>query len=198
MLRKTLGSRDRLGLCVTSFPTLLNSFASIPMTWRSTTETSDKLLGSLPYLLPLLDAVFVGGALIKLMTNFPVLAPVGNVLLLLSAPVMFVYSLVTFGFGSIVVFFALFFLVVRNRNISHFIRFNTLQAILIGFIISIGSILLSLVAIPGLELITDTFYNVLLFGGVAAVGYSIFQCLMGRYPEIPTISEAVHIQIGRF
>ena len=168
------------------------------MTWRSTTETSDKILGSLPYLLPLFDAVIVGGALMKLISNFPVLAPLGDVLLLLIAPVMFAYSLVPFGLGSIAVFFALFFLVVRNPNISHFIRFNALQAILIGFIISIGSILLSLVAVPGLGLITDTLYNVLLFGGVAAVGYSIFQCLMGRYPEIPTISEAVNIQIGRF
>lgn len=168
------------------------------MTWRSTTETSDKLLGSLPYLLPLFDAVIVGGAIFKLISNFPVLEPVGNVLFLLVAPVMFVYSLLPFGLGSIAVFFALFFLVVRNSNISHFIRFNTLQAILIGFIISIGSILLSLITVPGLELITDTFYNVLLFGGVAAVGYSIFQCIMGRYPEIPTISEAVHMQIGRF
>lgn len=165
------------------------------MTWRSTPETSDKILGSLPYLLPLFDAVIVGGALFKLIANFPVLAPMGEVLLLLITPVMFVYRLLPFGLGSIAVFFALFFLVVRNPNISHFIRFNALQAILIGFIISIGSLLLSVVSLPGLELITDTFYNVLLFGGVAAVGYSIFRCVMGEYPEIPTISEAVHMQI---
>ncbi|MEA5465102.1 Tic20 family protein [Leptothoe sp. PORK10 BA2] len=166
------------------------------MTWRSgTNETSDKVLGGLPYLLPLFDAVVVGGALFKLIANFPALAPVGEVLLLLISPVMFVYQLVPFGLGSLAVFFALFLLVVRNENISHFIRFNTLQAILIGFIISIGSLLLSLLTLPGLELITDTLYNVLLFGGIAAVGYSIVQCLMGRYPEIPTISEAVHMQI---
>ncbi|MEM8610837.1 MAG: Tic20 family protein [Cyanobacteria bacterium P01_H01_bin.105] len=165
------------------------------MTWRSTTETSDKLLGSLPYLLPLLDAVVVGGALFKLIANFPVLVPLGEILLILVTPVRFVYGLLPFGLGSLAVFFALFLLVVRNPNISHFIRFNTLQAILIGFIISIGSLLLSLLTMPGLALITDTFYNVLLFGGIAAVGYSVFQCLMGRYPEIPTISEAVHMQI---
>ncbi|NEP61717.1 MAG: hypothetical protein F6K31_32990 [Symploca sp. SIO2G7] len=168
------------------------------MTWRSTTETSDKLIGSLPYLLPLLDAVVVGGAIFKLVDTFPVLAPVGQFLLLLVRPVMILYSLLPFGLGSLAVLFALFFLVVRNPNISHFIRFNTLQAILIGFIISIGGLLLSLLNIPGLGLITDSLYNVLLFGGVAAVGYSIFQCLMGHYPEIPTISEAVNMQIGRF
>ncbi len=165
------------------------------MTWRSTTDTSDKILGSLPYLLPLLDAIFVGGALFKLISNFPVLAPLGTVLLLLTTPVRIAYSLLPFGLGSLVVFFMLFLLVVRNPNISHFIRFNTLQAILIGFIISIGGLLLSLLQLPGLELITDAFYNVLLFGGVAAVGYSVYQCLLGQYPEIPTISEAVHMQI---
>lgn len=165
------------------------------MTWRSTTETSDKILGSLPYLLPLLDAIVVGGALFKLAATFPVLQPLARVLWDVTGPVRFLYGLLPFGLGSLAVFFALFLLVVRNPNISHFIRFNTLQAILIGFIISIGSLILSLLTLPGLELITDTFYNVLLFGGLAAVGYSIFQCLMGRYAEIPTISEAVHMQV---
>lgn len=168
------------------------------MTWRSTTEISDKIFGSLPYLLPLFDAVFVGGALSRLVAIFPVLEPMAIFLQVLVAPVIIAYSLIPGGFGSLVVFFALFLLVVRNPNISHFIRFNTLQAILIGFIISIGSLLLSLVSLPGLGLITDTFYNVLLFGGVAAVGYSIFRCFTGEYPEIPTISEAVHMQVGRF
>lgn len=165
------------------------------MTWRSTDAISDKLLGCLPYLLPLFDAVVVGNALFKLIDNFPVLAPLRDVLFILVTPVLIAYSIVPFGLGSLAVFFALFLLVVRNPNISHFIRFNTLQAILIGFIISIGSLLLSLLNLPGLALVTDTFYNVLLFGGLAAVGYSIFQCLQGQYPEIPTISEAVHMQI---
>ncbi|MGD1858210.1 MAG: Tic20 family protein [Leptolyngbyaceae cyanobacterium] len=165
------------------------------MTWRSTDAISDKILGSLPYLLPLFDAVLVGGALFRLIDNFPALAPLRDVLLVLITPVMIAYSIVPFGLGSLAVFFALFLLVVRNPNISHFIRFNTLQAILIGFIISIGSLLLSLLNLPGLELVTDTLYNVLLFGGLVAVGYSIFQCCRGQYPEIPTISEAVHIQI---
>ena len=121
------------------------------------------------------------------------LAPVGQLLFTLIQPVIFLYSLLPFG--SLIVFFALFFLVVRNQNVSHFIRFNALQSILIGFIITIGDVLLRLLALPGLELINTTFYNVLLFGGLAAVGYSIVQCLLGRYPEIPTISEAVHMQI---
>ncbi len=163
------------------------------MTWRSTTEISDKLFGSLTYLLPLFDAVMVGGALFKLINSFPVLAPVGQLLFTLIQPVIFLYSLLPFG--SLIVFFALFFLVVRNQNVSHFIRFNALQSILIGFIITIGDVLLRLLTLPGLELINTTFYNVLLFGGLAAVGYSIVQCLLGRYPEIPTISEAVHMQI---
>lgn len=169
------------------------------MTWRSTDTVSDKILGSLPYLLPLFDAILVGGALFKLIDNFPVLAPLRDVLFILVTPVVLLYgllnSIIPFGLGSLAIFFALFLLVVRNPKVSHFIRFNTLQAILIGFIISIGSLLLSLLDLPGLGLITDTFYNVLLFGGIAAVGYSIVQCLIGRYPEIPTISEAVHMQI---
>ena len=54
---------------------LTSPFNSIAMTWRSTDTVSDKILGSLPYLLPLFDAVIVGNALFKLIANFPVLAP---------------------------------------------------------------------------------------------------------------------------
>ncbi|MEO0867717.1 MAG: Tic20 family protein [Cyanobacteria bacterium J06642_11] len=170
------------------------------MTWRSADTVSDRILGSLPYMMALSDALRVGptpwGALMKLTNSFPIVQPVGNFLLVLASPIEFLYALIPLG--SLVVFFALFFFVVRNSNISHFIRFNALLSILIGFMITIGSVILNLLNGPGLSLLTDSLYNVLLFGGIGAVIYSVAQCLMGRYPEIPTISEAVHMQIGRF
>ncbi|MEO0455676.1 MAG: Tic20 family protein [Cyanobacteria bacterium P01_A01_bin.114] len=167
------------------------------MTWRGTTTTADRLFAALPYLLPLVSAVMAGQAFFLFISDqLPILTPVVGVLYLLISPVVILYSLVPGGFGSLIVFFLLLFLVVRNPNISHFIRFNTLQAILIGFMISVGMLLLSLLGgIPGFNLLIETFLNVLFLGGLAAVGYSIVRSLMGQYAEIPTISEAVYMQV---
>jgi hypothetical protein len=165
------------------------------MTWRGSTTAADKAFASLPYLLPLFDAIVSGNAFFSFLGQFPLLVPLQSILILLVTPVLFVYSLVPGGFGSLVVFFLLIFLVVRNPNISHFIRFNTLQAILIGFIIWVCNLLIGLLATPALALFTDTLSNVVFLGGIAAVAYSVVQTVMGRYAEIPTISEAVHMQV---
>ena len=159
-------------------------------------NVSDRIFAALPYLLPLLDAVRVGEAFFQFAYQFPFLEPLVILLRFLALPAAILEGLLPLGLGSLVIFFALLMLVVRNPNISHFIRFNTLQAILLGFIISILGLLLSFVsdALP-FGLLLETLSNVIFFGGIAAVAYSIFQSLSGRYAEIPTISEAVHMQV---
>jgi uncharacterized membrane protein len=98
--------------------------------------------------------------------------------------------------GQIILFFALFVLVVRNEKINHFIRFNTMQAILLKIFISLCSILLPmLTSIPGSGFAMETLANTIFLGILAAVGYSVFQSLMGKYAEIPAISDAVHMQV---
>ncbi|HEY9659879.1 MAG TPA: Tic20 family protein, partial [Allocoleopsis sp.] len=124
-------------------------------------------------------------------TQFPLLQP----LLLPLLPFIFIYKQVPFM--GLVIFFALFLLVVRNERINHFIRFNTMQAILLDIVIILCSIIMSYVLQPivGGGLIYDTFANVIFLGTVAAVIYSVAQSIMGRYAEIPTLSEAVHMQV---
>jgi uncharacterized membrane protein len=94
------------------------------------------------------------------------------------------------------VFFALILLVVRNENISRFIRFNTMQAILLSFILAVCGLILGLLD-PSLfgELLNSTLANVLFLGMLVSVGYSLVQTLRGEYAEIPTISDAVHMQV---
>jgi uncharacterized membrane protein len=87
-------------------------------------------------------------------------------------------------------------LVVRNEKINHFIRFNTMQAILLDIVIFLCSVLLRiLTSIPGSGFAMETLANTIFLGILAAVGYSVFQSLMGKYAEIPTISDAVHMQV---
>lgn len=159
------------------------------MTWRgSSTSTPDRILACLPYLLPLLDGLEFS---IPFFSQFPVLQP----LLIPFLPLLQLYRGVPF-FG-LIIFFALFLLVVRNEKISRFVRFNAMQAILLDIVLILCSILMSLVLRPivGNGLIFETLSNVIFLGTVAAVVYSVAQSLLGRYAEIPTLSNAVHMQV---
>jgi hypothetical protein len=44
-------------------------------------------------------------------------------------------------------------------------------------------------------LLTQTLFNAVFLGTIVAVGYSVIQSALGRYAEIPTISEAVYMQV---
>lgn len=158
------------------------------MSWRGSTTVPDRIFACLPYLLPLIDSLMFSSSLLQ---QFPVLA----VLLLPLQPVLIIYAGLG-QIGQIIVFFAMFILVVRNEKISHFIRFNTMQAILLDIVIFLCSILLRILTpIPGTGFAIETLANTIFLGIVASVAYSVFQSLMGRYAEIPAISDAVYMQV---
>lgn len=160
------------------------------MTWRGSSTPLDRVYASLPYLLPLLDVIPFGQVLF---TQFPVLTP----LLLPIAPLLAIYH--GFPFASLIIFFAVFLLVVRNDNIPYFIRFNAMQAILLSIILTLCGIVLNLALAPilGGGLLMQTLYNVIFLGIIAAVVYSVVQTAMGRFAEIPTLSDAVYMQLPR-
>ncbi|MBW4676423.1 MAG: hypothetical protein KME52_21125 [Desmonostoc geniculatum HA4340-LM1] len=157
------------------------------MTWRGSTTVSDRIFASLPYLLPMVEAVTFG---LFLLQQFPPLAVV-------FAPILILWSFYrSVPYAGMIVFFALFLLVVRNEKISHFIRFNTMQAILLDIIIFLFSILMSIVGlVPAGGFAIQTLSTTIFLGTVAAVAYSIIQSLTGRYAEIPAISDAVYMQV---
>jgi hypothetical protein len=158
------------------------------MNWRGSTTTKDRIFASLPYLLPLISALPFG---ISLFRQFPVLA---GILLPLLSPVLYIYKAIPFA--DLVVFFLLFLLVVRNEKIMHFIRFNAMQAILIDIILFLCSMVSSYILRPlGTNLVTETLINMVFLGAFLACGYSIVQSLLGRYAELPGISEASYLQV---
>jgi uncharacterized membrane protein len=161
------------------------------MAWSSSPSITDRILAALPYLLPVIVGLPYG---IQLITDFPIF----GFLLVPLAPLLSVYGTLqsTIPFFGLIIFFALILLVVRNPNISHFIRFNTMQAILLDIILVVFSLVLSLFdpSIFG-NLIVSTLNNVLFLGMLAAVGFSLVQTFRGLYAEIPTISQAVHMQV---
>lgn len=160
------------------------------MTWRGSTDTKDRIFGALVYLLPLYSAFAFG---IFIFQQIPFL---GAALAIVLTPLAFLYSSLG-SFGSLIIFFVLFFAVVRNPRISHFIRFNTMQAILIDILVYLLGLVLDFVARGlGANLVVETLFNVVFLGAFAACVYSIIQSVIGKYADIPTISEAAYSQVG--
>ncbi|NEQ28338.1 MAG: hypothetical protein F6K28_57040 [Microcoleus sp. SIO2G3] len=160
------------------------------MTWRGSSTPLDRVYACLPYLMPLLESFRFSD---PFFFQFPVLR---NALL----PLLALSDLYNgLGLLSLAIFFAVFLLVVRNENISHFIRFNAMQAILLSIVLSLCGIVLGFALAPllGGGLLMQTLYNVIFLGTIAAVIYSAVQTAMGRYAEIPTLSEAVYMQLPR-
>jgi uncharacterized membrane protein len=157
------------------------------MTWRGTTTVKDRIFACLPYLLPLVEGIGFGRFLFA---QFPAL----QVILIPLSPVLAIYS--TIPFAGLIIFFALFMLVVRNEKINHFIRFNTMQAILLDIVLILCSLLISVLnPIPGANFAIETLTNTIFIGLLASVIYSAIQTIMGRYAEIPAISNAVYMQV---
>ncbi len=164
------------------------------MSLRGSTTVSDRIFACLAYLLPLLDLIVLVSAPLAITNSF--LTPLLAVIALPLSPLLAVYFSLG-GITAFIVFFALFLLVVRNESIPHFIRFNVMQAILFGIVLSLISILWQyvLASILGMGFLTQTLFNAIFLGMIVAVGYSIVQSALGRYAEIPTISDAVYMQV---
>jgi hypothetical protein len=157
------------------------------MTWRGSTTISDRIFACLPYLLPLIEVFAFGQFLFR---DLPVL----QLLFIPLLPLLNIYK--SIPYAGMIIFFGLWLLVVRNEKISHFIRFNTMQAILLDIIIFLLAILTQIIgAIPTGGFALQTLYTTIFLGIVGAVVYSVAQSLLGRYAEIPAISDAVYMQV---
>jgi uncharacterized membrane protein len=151
---------------------------------------ADRFFGCLPYLLPIADVYGFGTFLFQ---EFPSVEQ-------LYAPLAPLLMINNSGFGGFILFLGLYLGVVNNKQISRFIRFNTLQAILIGILISLCGLILSYILRPiiGQGPITQVLMNVIFLGTIAASGYGIIMSAMGKYTEIPQLSETAQIQVDRF
>jgi uncharacterized membrane protein len=158
------------------------------MAWRGSTTVPERIFASLPYLLPLISSLAFAASFFK---EFPAVA---QVLIPLLAPVLLVYGIVPFP--SLIIFFALFFFVVRNERVAHFIRYNTMQALLVDILLTLAGLILPFFSSKGgLNLIYSTLSTTVFLGVVAIVGFSVVQSFRGRYAEIPTLSDAVYMQV---
>ncbi|HEY9665694.1 MAG TPA: Tic20 family protein [Coleofasciculaceae cyanobacterium] len=159
------------------------------MTWRGSPTVKDRIFACLPYLLPLIEGLLRFG---ELLIQFPAL----QLVFLPLAPIIAIYTKLG-SWGGLILFFVLFLAVVRNERIAHFIRFNTMQALLLDILLVLIGLVLGILqpVLGSASLVANTLINIVFLGVVIACGYSIVQSLTGRYAEIPSLSEAAYAQV---
>jgi hypothetical protein len=146
-----------------------------------------RLLAALAYLLPWSDALPFGQSLFGL---FPAL----QWLSLPALPLMLLQQAVPFG--GFVLFLVLFLAVVRNARVPYLIRFNVLQAILIDILLILVSLVFSVLLAPlGAGFALRTLSNTVFLGALLLVAFAVVQSLRGQEAEVPSLSEAVRMQL---
>jgi hypothetical protein len=146
-----------------------------------------RLLAAAAYLVPWSDAIPFGRSLFGL---FPMLQ-------WLSVPALPLAVLQqAVPFGGLVLFLALYLAVVRNGRVPYPIRFNVLQAILIDIVLVLVSLAFNLLINPlGSGFALRTLSNTVFLGTLVVVLFGVVQNLRGKDAELPTISEAVRMQL---
>jgi hypothetical protein len=151
-----------------------------------------RLLALLPYSLTWSDALPFGR---DLFSSFPAL----NALMLPAMPALLVQNLGSMGgmnLGGLLLFVLLFAAVVRNPQVPYTIRFNTLQALMLDILlVVIGLVFQLLQSLLGGGLLFRTLANTVFLGTLLILLFTVVQVLRGKEADLPTLSEAVRMQL---
>ena len=146
-----------------------------------------RLLGLLAYLLPWSDALSFGRELYNLFPWISYLALPATPVLLLERSI---------PFGGFLLFLVLFLVVVRNPNVPYYLRFNVLQAILLDILLVVLALAFNGLLSPlGNSLMIRTLNNTVFIGALVLVLYASIQCIRGKEADLPSLSEAVRMQL---
>ena len=166
------------------------------MTWQQPVIPLHRFYSCLPYLLPMAAGVIYGTDLFQQIpaTVFPFIPLIWLYANVLAFPLVPVLGLT----GEFFVFIGLYFLVVKDARVPHFIRFNTMQALLMQIVLFIAQLFLQLLGqlssnylpLP----IAAIFSNTIFIGTMLLAGYAIYQNIKGEYSDIPTLSQAATFQ----
>ena len=146
-----------------------------------------RLLCGLAYLLPFSDALPFGTSLLR---QFPFLQWIAVPAL----PLIRLQQVLPFG--GLILFLVLFLLVVRNSRVPYLIRFHVLQAILIDIVLMLLSLAFQVLLAPFTgSFAVHTLANTVFLGSLLLCLFSLVQSLRGQEADIPTVSEAVRMQL---
>ncbi|XP_057485612.1 protein TIC 20-v, chloroplastic-like isoform X1 [Actinidia eriantha] len=146
-------------------------------------DVPDRLISAVCYFYPFFDGIQYGKYVI---TQF---APIQA---LIQPLVPAIRAFKSFPFNGFLVFLTLYFVVVRNPNFSRYVRFNTMQAIVLDVLLIFPD-LLERSFNPrdglGLDLMRSVDSTVFLYLLVCLI-YGSSSCLFGQLPRLPIVAEA--------
>jgi uncharacterized membrane protein len=168
------------------------------MTFRGSITWQDKLYSCLLYAIPMASASFYGAVIFERIpfSIYP-FVPFIFLNIALNTPVIPQFISV-----DTVVFLCIYFFVVRNSKIGHFIRFNAMQSILLGIVLILIQLLSSLLApvsnnLGSIQFLLEIINNTIFIGMSIACIYAVVQTIRGAYAEMPIVSDAAYYQVPR-
>ncbi|KDP39271.1 hypothetical protein JCGZ_01028 [Jatropha curcas] len=151
-------------------------------------DAGDRIISAVCYFYPFFDGIQYGKYVI---TQF---SPIQTLIQPL-VPAIRVFK--SFPLNGFLVFLTLYFVVVRNPNFSRYVRFNTMQAIVLDVLLIFPD-LLERSFNPrdglGLDLMMSLDSTVFLYLLVCLI-YGSSACLLGQVPRLPIVAEAADRQV---
>ncbi|KAL0306256.1 UNVERIFIED_CONTAM: protein -v, chloroplastic [Sesamum radiatum] len=151
-------------------------------------DAPDRLISAITYFYPFFDGIQYGKYVITQFSPFQAfIQPL--------VPAIRVFK--SFPFNGFLVFLTLYFVVVRNPNFSRYVRFNTMQAIVLDVLLIFPDLLersFSPRDGVGLDLMMSLDSTVFLFLLVCLI-YGSSSCLLGQLPRLPLVADAADRQV---
>ena len=151
-------------------------------------NAAERVIAALGYFLPFFDGIQYG-------RYFFLQFPVAERLIAPLFPLLSAYK--GFPFSNFIAFFGLYLAVVRNPNFSRYVRFNTMQAVVLDVLL-IFPTLVERTFTPrggiGFELLV-IFYNTVFLFLVACFLFGIVSCILGKTPRLPLVADAADQQV---
>ncbi|KAK2640164.1 hypothetical protein Ddye_027959 [Dipteronia dyeriana] len=148
----------------------------------------DRIISAVCYFYPFFDGIQYGKYVITQFTPI-------QVLIQPFIPAIKVFK--SFPFNGFLVFLTLYFVVVRNNNFSRYVRFNTMQAIVLDILLIFPDLLERTFNFSdgfGLDLMMSLDSTMFLFLLVCLI-YGSSSCLLGQVPRLPIVAEAAERQV---
>ncbi|KAK4523250.1 hypothetical protein GAYE_PCTG50G1143 [Galdieria yellowstonensis] len=152
-----------------------------------------RLLAFLPYFMPLLDGVVYGRFVFA---KYPIISAF---IFYPLQPLLIIYRGIPFL--PFILFAMLFYFIVRNEKVDNFIRFNTMQAILIDLVLIIPQMFLHATSASGAipAVVVESLCSLVFYAIMVTTAYVLLCVFRGSKPDqVPIISEASEAQLKQF
>nr|VDC87859.1 unnamed protein product [Brassica oleracea] len=145
-------------------------------------DASDRLISAVCYFYPFFDGIQYGKFIITQYQPFQIL---------IQPLFPAIKAFKSFPFNGFLIFITFYFVVVRNQNFSRYVRFNTMQAIVLDVLLIFPD-LLERSFNPrdgfGLDVVMSLDSTVFLFLVVSLI-YGFSACLFGLVPRLPIAAD---------